>query len=122
MKPLPPSAHRAPPDALVGRIRGIIASVALDCNCRQRVNEALQRFLDLEQQRETRRHLLASRQHRAAIAALVDLLGELEDIGWQEADRTVFTELAMLFEDIAQHALRGAEDLRLLERERENPA
>ena len=68
------------------------------------------------------RHLLASRQHRAAIAALVDLLGELEDIGWQEADRTVFTELAMLFEDIAQHALRGAEDLRLLERKRENPA
>ncbi|ODT72520.1 MAG: hypothetical protein ABS75_03440 [Pelagibacterium sp. SCN 63-23] len=107
--------RRGAPDALVGRIRGIIGSVALDCDCRQRVNEALQRFVELEQQRETRRHLLSSRQHRAAIAALVDLLAELEEISWREADRTVFAELAHVFDDIAQHALRGAEDLRSMD-------
>jgi len=103
--------------AFVNRIRGIIGTVALDCDCRQRVNDALQRFIEMEQQRETRRHLLSSRQHRAAIAALVDLLAELEDISWREADRTVFAELAHLFEDIAGHALRGAEDLRLMEKD-----
>lgn len=102
------------PDALVTRIRSIIGTVALDCDCRQRVNDALGRFIAMEQQRETRRRLLSSRQHRAAIAALVDLLAELETISWQEADRSVFAEFAHLFEDIAGHARRGAEDLRLL--------
>lgn len=107
--------RRGESDAFISRIRGIIGTVALDCDCRQRVNDALQRFVEMEQQRETRRHLLSSRQHRAAIAALVDLLAELEEISWREADRTVFAELAHLFEDIAQHALRGAEDLRSMD-------
>lgn len=109
--------RRAPSEALVGRIRSIIGSVALDCDCRQRVNDALGRFVEMEQQRETRRHLLSSRQHRAAIAALVDLLAELEEISWQEADRSVFAEFASLFDDIAHHARLGAEELRLLDGE-----
>lgn len=109
----PPADRQA--EALVTRIRAVIGTVALDCDCRQRVTDALGRFIDMEQQRETRRHLLSSRQHRAAIAALVELLAELEEVSWQEADRSVFAELAHLFEDIAAHALRGAEDLRLLQ-------
>jgi hypothetical protein len=36
-------------------------------------------------------------------------------ISWQETDRSVFAEFAHLFDDIAQHALRGAEDLRLID-------
>lgn len=108
----------SPPDTLVARIRSIIGTVALDCDCRQRVNQALTRFIELEQHRETRRHLLSSRHHRAAIAALVDLLAELEDLSWQEADHSVFAEFALVFEDIAHHALRGAEDLKLLNQER----
>lgn len=117
MNLVPHSGRASGSDAFVDRIRSIIGTVALDCECRQRVNDALQRFIEMEQQRETRRHLLSSRQHRAAIAALVDLLAELEEIGWQEADRTVFGELAHLFDDIAEHARRGAEDLRLMEQD-----
>ena len=99
-------------DSLVWRIRALIDNAALDCDCRERVNDALQRFVDMEQQRVDRRHLLSSRQHRAAIAALMSLLADLEEVGWQEADRSVFGELALLFEDIARHALAGADDLR----------
>ncbi|MBJ3783138.1 hypothetical protein [Devosia sediminis] len=107
-----PMRDTSNPDILVERIRSIIGTVALDCDCRQRVNDALGRFVEMEQQRETRRHLLSSRHHRAAIAALVDLLTELEDISWQETDRGVFAEFAHLFEDIAEHAMRGATELR----------
>jgi hypothetical protein len=102
--------------AFVQRIRGVIGSVALDCDCRERVNDALERFAVMEQDRIDRRHLLSSRQHRATIATLVELLAELEDIGWQETDRSAFAELALLFEDIARHALAGAEELRLMSR------
>jgi hypothetical protein len=101
-------------EVFVRRIRGLIENVALDCDCRLRVNDALQRFLELEQRRIDRRHLLSSRQHRTAIAALMELLAKLDDVGWQEADRSVFAELALLFEDIARHALAGADDLRLM--------
>lgn len=110
--------HQAPirstpvPDILVERIRSIIGTVALDCDCTQRVNDALGRFVEMEQQRELRRHLLSSRHHRAAIVALIDLLAELDDISWVEADRGVFVEFAHLFEDISEHALNGAADLR----------
>lgn len=107
-----PFRNPSNPDVLVERIRSIIGTVALDCDCRQRVNDALGRFAEMEQQRETRRHLLSSRHHRAAIAALIDLLAELDDIGWGETDRGVFVEFAHLFEDISEHALRGAADLR----------
>ena len=114
MKPLGQSKAAREPAALVNRIQSIVSSVALDCDCRQRVNDALGRFAAMEQQRKTCRHLLSSRQHRAAIAALVDMLAELEEISWQEADRSVFSELAQLFDDIAQHAMTGAEDLRAI--------
>lgn len=114
MKPDDRTPSCPAPDALVDRIRSIIGTVALDCDCRQRVNDALGRFAQMEQQRETRRHLLSSRHHRATIAALVDLLAELDEISWQEADRGVFVEFASVFEDIAIHAHRGAEDLRLM--------
>lgn len=112
-----PSGTASDAEALVGRIRSIIGSVAVDCDCRQRVNEALGRFAEMEQQRVTRCHLMSSRQHRAAIAALVDLLAELEDISFHEADRSVFAEFASLFDDIAHHARLGAEALRLLDGE-----
>ena len=115
MSHCPPVKSEPAPDAFVARIRSVIETVALDCDCRQRVNDALGRFIELEQQREARRHLLSSRHHRAAIAALLDLLNELDDISWREADRGVFAEFAHLFEDIAEHALLGAADLRRMD-------
>jgi hypothetical protein len=112
-----PASENAAADQLVSRIQSIIASVALDCDCRQRVNDALGRFVEMEQQRDRRQHLLSSRQHRAAIAALVELLAELEEVSWQEADHSAFAEFAHLFDDIAAHARSGAEDLRFLGKE-----
>jgi hypothetical protein len=96
------------------RIRNLISTVALDCDCRQRVNDALQRFVSQEQSRHDRRCLMDARQQRASIAALVDLLGELEDVSWQEGDRTVFAELANIFDDIARLAAMGAAAMRLI--------
>ncbi|WP_180899619.1 hypothetical protein [Martelella soudanensis] len=81
------------PETLVTRIHPIIGTVALDCDCRQRVNDSLGRFIEMEQQRETRRHLLSSRHQLAAIATLVDLLAELEEISWQAVDRSVFCRI-----------------------------
>lgn len=99
---------------LTRRIRNLIGTVALDCDCRQRVNDALQRFMTQEQQRYDRQCLLDARQHRASIAALVDLLGELEDVSWQEGDRSVFVELAHIFDDIARMAALGSAAMQMI--------
>ena len=102
---------------LTRRIRNLIGTVALDCDCRQRVNDALQRFVTQEQQRHDRQCLMQARQHRASIAALVDLLGELEDVSWQEGDRSVFAELAHIFDDIARMAAQGSAAMQMISRE-----
>lgn len=98
--------------SLTQRIGVIVESVALDCDCRQRVTGALERFASQEQDRRDRRYLLEARQHRAAIAALIDLLTELDDIDWRETDRTAFGELAHIFDDIAHQAGLGAAVMR----------
>lgn len=102
---------------LVARIRNVIGAVALDCDCRQRVNEALARFVEQEQQRQDRRSLQDARQMRASIAALVELLGELEDVSWREDDRSVFPELAHIFEDIQRLAEAGAAAMHMVSRQ-----
>lgn len=101
---------------LTQRIRNLISTVALDCDCRQRVNDALQRFVSQEQSRHDRRCLMDARQQRASIAALVELLGEL-DVTWHEGDRTVFAELAHIFDDIARLAALGSAAMRLISRD-----
>jgi len=102
---------------LTRRIRNLIGTVALDCDCRQRVNDALQRFIAQEQARHDRRCLMDARQQRASIAALVDLLGELEEVSWQEGDRSVFGELAHIFDDIARMATQGANAMQQISRD-----
>lgn len=102
---------------LTRRIRNLIGTVALDCDCRQRVNDALQRFATQEQHRHDRQCLMDARQQRASIAALIDLLGELEDVTWQEGDRSVFAELAHIFDDIARMAAQGSAAMQMISRE-----
>lgn len=106
---------------LTQRIRNLISTVALDCDCRQRVNDALQRFVSQERSRHDRRFLMDARQQRASIAALVELLGELEDVSWQEGDRTVFGELAHIFDDIARMATLGSAAMQLISRDEVAP-
>ena len=102
------------PAPLVNRLRSLIATAALDCDCREKVGDALQRFVDQEEMRLDRRHLMEARQHRAAVIALVGLLSDLEEITGSESDRSVFGELAQLFADVAQQANLGADALRRL--------
>lgn len=115
----PPMRLEEDPGHLTQRIRNLIGTVALDCDCRQRVNDALQRFVAQEQDRHDRRCLLDARQQRASIAALVELLGELEEVSWQEGDRTVFAELAHIFDDIARMATLGSAAMQLISQDRD---
>lgn len=118
---LPASVAEENAGQLTRRIRNLIGTVALDCDCRQRVNDALERFVTQEQDRLDRRHLLDARQQRASIAALVELLAELEEVSWREGDRTVFGELAHIFDDIARMAAQGSAAMRLISQDREGP-
>ena len=118
---LPSSVAEENAGQLTRRIRNLIGTVALDCDCRQRVNDALERFVTQEQDRLDRRHLLDARQQRASIAALVELLAELEEVSWREGDRTVFGELAHIFDDIARMAAQGSAAIRLISQDREGP-
>lgn len=93
---------------IIRRIRTVIDSVELDCECRARLNEALGRFNALEQQRAMRQQLVLARQHRERIRAILDFLQEVDDLMISETDRSVYVELALLFEEIAAIAAEGA--------------
>ena len=79
-----------------------------------RLNEALARFSALEEQRTMRQHLVLARQHRERIKAIVDFLQEVDDLMINEPDRSVYTELALLFEEIASIATEGAASMHSL--------
>lgn len=104
--------HPAPEEprdaAVIRRIRTVIDSVELDCECRARLDEALARFSALEEQRTLRQHLVLARQHRERIKAILDFLQEVDDLMVSEPDRSVYSELALLFEEVASIATEGA--------------
>ncbi|MBE0695203.1 MAG: hypothetical protein IH590_19155 [Aquamicrobium sp.] len=93
---------------MIRRIRTVIDSVELDCECRARLDEALARFSALEEQRTLRQHLVLARQHRERIKAILDFLQEVDDLMVSEPDRSVYSELALLFEEVASIATEGA--------------
>lgn len=97
---------------VIERIRQVLGGIDLDCACRSRISEALLRFSELEQRRAARRELAEARHRRDLIAGILELMRELDDIAWDEPDHGVFTDLALLFEDIADAAHRGATALR----------
>lgn len=117
--PSPFHHHHPPPEeqrdaAVIRRIRTVIDSVELDCECRARLNEALARFSALEEQRTMRQHLVLARQHRERIKAIVDFLQEVDDLMINEPDRSVYAELALLFEEVASIATEGAASMHSL--------
>ena len=101
-------------DKVAARIRTVIGAVQLDCDCRKRLNDALDRFVEQERNRDDRRHLQEARQQRTAISAMLDLLGELEEISWLETDRSAFGDIAHIFDDVAHAAQMGAASMRLM--------
>jgi hypothetical protein len=110
----PPAPPGETSDPLVGRLANLLSGVDLDCACRAKLDDALARFANLERIRERRQLLSDARQQVARINALLDFLKEVDDLGLNEADRTVFDEVAQLFEDVASAARQGAADARRL--------
>jgi len=117
------SAPEEPRDAaVIRRIRTVIDSVELDCECRARLDDALARFGALEQQRMRRQQLTLARQHRERIKAILDFLQEVDHLMVNEPDGSVYGELALLFEEISVIATEGAVAMHGLEALRaENP-
>ncbi|MCB8821486.1 hypothetical protein [Microvirga rosea] len=103
-----PSTGQSP---LLARVRTVLTGLDLDCRCRSKVDAALERFEALETRRQLRGLILDAKHQADRIAALLELVGELDTISMDEPDLSVFREIALLFEDIRAAAARGAEDM-----------
>lgn len=109
------AANRAAEIAtLVARLQGVLSSVDFDCRCREKLEGALERFSALEQRRTLRRGLAEARDQRDRIAAILSFLSELDQIAETEPDRSVFEEIALLFDEISISAAAGAAAIREL--------
>lgn len=97
---------------LIARLQGVLTRADIDCSCRESLSGALGRFSDLETKRLSRRSLLRARDHKDRIVAILALLSDLNQLTENEKDRTVFVEMALLFDEISQSAAAGAAALR----------
>lgn len=105
MKPNPSGNFEDQADtAVIRRIQTLIKGVDLDCDCRARLDGALIRFTALEHRRMLRQHLVRARQHRERIEAILGFLQEVDELVATEPDRSVYTELALLFDEVAEIA------------------
>lgn len=100
--------------AVVARLAALIDGLALDCECRSRLNEVLTRFGEWERVRARLQHLSAARISRVRIEAISLSLSEIDELGANEPDRSVYSEMALLFDEIADLAALGARNLRQL--------
>lgn len=100
---------------LIGRLQTVLTRMDLDCSCREVLGDALERFSNLEEQRLSRRSLLRARDHKDRIDAILMFLSELDQLTENEKDRTVFVEMALLFDEIGRTAEAGAAALRDIE-------
>ena len=96
---------------LLGRVRAVVGMLDLDCRCRNKIDAALERFEILESRRQLRGVILDARHQAERIAALLELVGELDTVTASETDLGVFDEITFLFQDIGRAASRGAEDM-----------
>lgn len=100
--------------AVVARLAVLIDGLALDCECRSRLDEMLTRFGEWEKVRARLQHLSAARASRERIEVVSLSLSELDELGANEPDRSVYAEMALLFDEIADLAILGARSLRQL--------
>ena len=98
----------------VERIRTVILNTAIDCDCRDRVENALKRFEALEDLRNQKRLVEDARHQRRTIAAILELLRELDELSFQDMDESVLSEAALLFDDITEAANIASRSLKLI--------
>lgn len=96
---------------LLDRVRAVLGTLELDCRCRAKLDDALEQFDALESRRQLRAQILNARHQAERIAALLELIGELDTIRIDETDLGVFDEIELLFADIGLAAACGAEDM-----------
>lgn len=105
-------ARAREPDVLVRRLRRILLSAQLNCQCRASLDDVLARFLVFETRRLLRKSLRDARSQRDWIASQLLLLVELDEITEHEADQTVFEEMVLLFDGIESAAAAASRVLR----------
>jgi hypothetical protein len=104
-------AAKSRPSNLLTRVRAVVSTLDLDCRCRGKLDAALERFETLETRRQVRAQILDARHQAERIAALLELVGELDTVATDETDLGVFDEIALLFADIRSAAARGSADM-----------
>ncbi|MEQ8297988.1 MAG: hypothetical protein RIB55_16065 [Nitratireductor sp.] len=117
-------APHAKPEGLAGerstveRLRQGLEDAELDCRCRARADAILER-IGAEEDVATRAAALSdARKMRDAIVLVTTLLDELDSLQPDEPDRTAFSEIGDLFDDIGDFAAHGAAAARLCARRR----
>lgn len=90
-------------------IKASLAAAGLDCGCRNTVERILDQVACARHAHQQSVALRDARQKRNDIAALLNLLAEIDEISGAETDLGVFEEAASLFEDIAELAVVGVD-------------
>lgn len=96
----------------IARMHGAVLSSAVDCECRDRVGEALRDLERLERERVERSLLAAAGEQRRRIAALLELLDDFDPEETDTLDDGTMAEAGLLFADIAAAAELGSYLLR----------
>jgi hypothetical protein len=97
------------PDA-IHLVRSVIMKSALDCECRDKVDAALQQLEAIEQQRNQAKLLAMAREERRKIGILLDMLGDFAED--DEMDSGIIEAASLLFADIAAAAQEGSRILK----------
>lgn len=100
--------------AIVARLTAEIEKSPLDCECKPKLDETLAHFTVLERQRAVDKHFRDARSRREQIETMLYFLNDLDELGPAEQDRSVYIEIALLFDDIARIAQEGAFSMRQL--------
>lgn len=100
--------------AIVARLTAEIEKSPLDCECKPKLGKTLAHFTALERQRAAHKHLLDARYCREQIETMLYYLNDLDELGPAEQDRSVYVEIALLFDDIASISSKGAHSMRQL--------
>lgn len=97
---------------LVHRLAIALDKAHLDCGCRTQLDEVLARFEEHERLRDARACLANARSQRERIEVALLFLNDLDELTATEADRSVYFDVAMLFDSIAEMAQDGARSMR----------
>jgi len=99
---------------VVARLTAAMKNARFDCECRSRLDEALDRFAVMERRRTMRNDLSDACSQRRKIEAILLFLQDIDDLKVTEQDYSVFKDVALLFDDIADAAKQGADAMRRL--------